>query len=132
MYRVLLPIDRNVGRATAQADAVLDLPGDPDGIAVTLLHVVAEREQPSVDHVERMASARNAAEALESAGIDIRREVRSGDAAEEILDAATDAEADVIVAGRGEDRLPDALFGGVAEAVLDRADRPVLVVRDEE
>jgi nucleotide-binding universal stress UspA family protein len=57
--------------------------------------------------------------------------VRDGDAAEEILRAADEVDADLLVVGThgrgGIDRL---ICGSVAEAVMRRSSRPVLVVRD--
>lgn len=131
MYRVLLPIDRNERRAAAQARAVLDLPAGADEIGVTLLHVVGEREDPTPDHVERMAAARTVADLFEAAGVDLDRTVRSGDPAEGILAAAAEIDADLIAIAGGAAGIEAVVFGSVAQDVLDRADRPVLVVDED-
>jgi nucleotide-binding universal stress UspA family protein len=59
--------------------------------------------------------------------------VRRGDASDAILSTADEVKADLIVVGthgrRGLDRL---LCGSVAESVLQRSSRPVLVVRQTE
>jgi nucleotide-binding universal stress UspA family protein len=53
-----------------------------------------------------------------------------GHAVEEILRAAEDTSCDVIVMGsHGRTGLYDRLMGGVAEAVMRRSGRPVLVVK---
>ena len=130
MYRVLVPIDRNEHRAAAQARAVLELPAAGDDLAVTLLHVVGEREDQADADLERMASARKAGGLLEAAGVAVDRAARSGDPASEVLAAAEAVEADLIAIARGRDDLGEVLFGSTAEAVLDRADRPVLVATE--
>ena len=67
-----------------------------------------------------------AAEELE---IDAEGEIMEGDAAEEIVDLARARDADMIVVGsRALGPLAATLLGSVSRAVIDAADRPVLVV----
>jgi len=73
--------------------------------------------------------------AAEELGIDAEGEIMEGDAAEEIVDLARSREADMIVVGsRALGPLAGTLLGSVSRAVVDAADRPVLVVtgRDSE
>jgi nucleotide-binding universal stress UspA family protein len=130
MYRVLVPIDRNERRAAAQARTVLDLPADPETMAVTLLHVVGEREPADDADVERMAAAKKASALLGDAGVAVDHAARSGDPPTEILAAVDAGDADLIAIARGREDLGEVLFGSTAEAVLDAATRPVLVAAD--
>jgi nucleotide-binding universal stress UspA family protein len=74
--------------------------------------------------------ARESAEELRRAGLVARTEVRSGDPAAEILDAALRADADLIVLGsRGRTGIVRAALGSVARNVLIHASCSVLIVR---
>lgn len=69
---------------------------------------------------------------LTGIGIPAQTEVRSGDAAQEIIRAATERQADLIVTGsRCLHRLDRWLLGSVARNVLLHADASVLIVRRE-
>lgn len=75
--------------------------------------------------ISHTASAR-----LADAGIDARTEVRCGDAAEEIVGAAADDQADLIVVGsRGRTGLERLFLGSVARNVLLEAPCSVLITR---
>ena len=70
------------------------------------------------------------AEAIRNIGIPTTPYVRSGDAAAQILDAATDFDSDLIVTGsRGLGQLERLLLGSVARNVLVHAGCSVLIVR---
>lgn len=61
---------------------------------------------------------------------DVEYQIREGDAAAEILRAADDESADLVVMGtHGRTGLDRLLAGSVAEAVMRRSNRPVLTVR---
>ena len=63
-------------------------------------------------------------------GVDPKLDVRIGQPAQEILDAAKEEEADAIfMATHGRTGLKHIVFGSVAERVVSRADCPVLTVR---
>ncbi len=63
-------------------------------------------------------------------GVSLVVRLAEGHAVEEILRAAEDSSCDLIVMGsHGRTGLYDRLMGGVAEAVLRRSSRPVLVVK---
>ncbi len=125
MYEALLAVDRDEERATAQASAVADLPGI-DEVRATLLHVFGEN--PTGASVGQVAAVRRARERLREAGVAVELRETSGDPAEEILDAADDIDADVVVVG-GRKRTPagKVLFGSVTQGVVLGTDRPVLV-----
>lgn len=88
---------------------------------------------------ESEAQARKRAEEgvrrAEQAGLKARAETRARDAsvAGAILDAADDLDAAVILMGtRGLTRFKSVLMGSVSNAVLQHADRPVIVVPSAE
>lgn len=125
----LTPIsDRVVGR-------VARLPLAEDA-RVTLLHVIPDGLTPTEQHIaERDANkalaeeARHLSERL-SPEIRVETSVRSGGAAKEIAAAAAQAQAELIVLGRGGGRaLRDMFLGSTAERVVRQARLPVLVIR---
>lgn len=68
--------------------------------------------------------------ALRPRGLQAEGQIRQGRAYEQILQAARDAGADLIVIGsRGETPLPRMHIGGVAQKVIGLAEHPVLVVQ---
>lgn len=75
--------------------------------------------------------AEEVAERLRSAGRAVEIEVRQGDAASEIIAAAEQRQADVVVLGsRGRSGLTRMMLGSVARNVLSGTDASVLVVRE--
>ena len=82
---------------------------------------------------EMMSYLESCAKPLRDAGFDVRLEVRFGDPVEEILSAAKDADADVIMmATHGHSALVQVVFGSVASRVVGSGVRPVLLVRPRE
>lgn len=64
------------------------------------------------------------------AGVEGESEILEGDAAEQILELARLRDADLIVVGsRDLGRVAGAVLGSVSHAIVDNADRPVLVVK---
>lgn len=97
-------------------------------------HAVAAQHASDVEeakaHHTRIAD--EAADRLRSAGREAVARMRTGDAAGEILGAAGDGAADLIVMGsRGRTGLTTMLLGSVARNVLQSTTSSVLVVRDE-
>lgn len=128
MYEVLLAIDDDRARAVAQAEAVLDLPGDPADVHATLLHVFTG-DNPGGASVHQVGAVRRARELLEDAGVEVTLDESSGDAAEEILLAAADRDVDLVtVSGRQRSPAGKALLGSASQEVLLQSDRPVLFV----
>jgi len=135
MYRILVPVDHSEERALEQAAYVTGLPLEGE-VAVSLLFVFGPETRVNLPDelkpfksADRVASVQAAAEHLAAAGIDATILEDSGDAATDILDAATDEDVDEIVMGshkRGP--LAEAIFGSVGERVINNTALPVTVV----
>jgi universal stress protein A len=97
--------------------------------SVTDTFTVVDRLWP----LEKTAGALldNAAERVRERGVAVKTRLATGDAADEILKAAADENADWIVMGtRGVTGVSRLLMGSVAEKVVRLAGCPVLTVRD--
>lgn len=144
--RILLATDGSPGAGSA-IDLVTRLPRFESGVDV--LHVVEcappFSDEIEVDPEEREAftmiekSLREEAEAylddasarLERAGGQVRRQVRVGAPAAEILAAAEDADADLIVLGsKGQHGDSNGRLGRTVRRVLKNSTRAVLIARD--
>ena len=117
LANVLVPVDRSPDPATAIefARRVAEIGGD-EGVTITLLHVGAENGMPHVA-------------AADGDGWTFTRMFRDGDPVEQILAAADEVKADLIVmptAGRAG--VFDVLRGSTTERVLRRAPCPLLAV----
>lgn len=139
MKRTLIAVD-----GSPSSDAALELGLEIAagvGAEVTLLHVVpfeegrpASRARAGVGkgaaHLEEgSVLARAAARAAEH-GISPRLELTPGDPADEVVAVADAIDAELVVLGsRGRGAVAGALLGSVSKAVLNAANRPVLVVR---
>jgi nucleotide-binding universal stress UspA family protein len=113
------------------------------GAAVTFVHVLPADEYiiagrgaaalPRPHHVEMDASdtaLKVATDAAEDAGVSYSLERISGDTVDEIIAVAEAKKADLLVVGsRGRGGIASAVLGSVSHGVLNRAKRPVLVVR---
>ncbi|WP_251330070.1 universal stress protein [Haloplanus pelagicus] len=129
MYHAVVGVDDNEERAVACARAVADLPGAETGARVTIIHSFTD--DPSGASAAEIDSVREATVYLEERGIEVDVTGSSGDPAERILDVASAADADLIVAaGRKRSPTGKALFGSVTQSVILNADRPVMVVGD--
>ena len=142
MYRILLPTDSDDQRARRVAEAIVDLPGDPGEIKVTILNVFEEfevtDEGPRVssdnyfDESDFPDSVDEVTEIFTPAGIESEKRREHGDPTETILAVAEEIDADLIAIG-GRKRSPagKVLFGSVTQSVLISSDRPVLVAMDD-
>jgi nucleotide-binding universal stress UspA family protein len=137
MYeRLLVAVDQSEVSSRVIA-AARDLASLSKG-KVWVLHV-REREfgrlglTPSELDEEAQEAVRDGVEALIQAGVDAQGEVREavyGHAAREIVNAAREHDAGVIVMGsRGRSDLAGLVVGSTAHKVIHLRDRPVLVVR---
>lgn len=124
--RVLVPLrgDVNVDRILTVVGAALR----ESDVSVTLFHARPEDEAPGVG--ERLLDG--AMEELVEAGIDATRletqSVQTDSPVDGIVDAA--AEHDVVVIGETEPSLVEDVLGDVPSRIVERAGRPVLIVRD--
>lgn len=143
MYRVLLPLDIDEDRATAQIDTLLSLPGELEDLSVVLLHVYEEIDTPadeagsefihelneSLEDLRDLPDSIDTAERrLEDAGVEYERQEKVGDPADGILDSATEFGADVILLGmRKRSPVGKALFGSVSQQVILNSELPVMI-----
>jgi nucleotide-binding universal stress UspA family protein len=125
--RVLVPIrsDVNLDRILSVVAALLD----ESEASVTLFHAVPEEdEDPTVGET----LLRGAADRLIDAGVDADRvdttTVESESPVDDIIDAAKNH--DVLIIGETDPSLVEHILGDVPTQVIERAGRPVLVVRD--
>lgn len=126
MYRVLLAVDENEGRAEACARAVTDLPGEPDELEVRILHSFTEN--PAGASATQVESVRVARDYLEEHGVPYEIDESSGDPADIVQEVADDMDADMIVlAGRKRSPAGKAIFGSVTQEVILNSTRNVLV-----
>jgi nucleotide-binding universal stress UspA family protein len=123
--RLLVPI-----RADVNLEAILSVVGAilADGDAtVTLLHAVEDDEAAEAGTV----LLRGAVDQLREAGVDEDRvetlTLDSNAPVDDIVDAATNH--DVLIIGESEPSLIETVIGDVPEVLIERTDRPVLVVR---
>ena len=131
MYHVLIPVDQSEERATAQAEAVADLPASDSEVSVTVLHIF--QDNPSGASVNQVGSVRRATEILEEAGVEYQLDEESGRPAAEIVERANELDVDCIcVAGRKRSPTGKALFGSVSQNVILDSERPVLFAHIED
>jgi nucleotide-binding universal stress UspA family protein len=128
MYRVLLPLDASEARAVAQVETVSSLPDASESVEVMLLHVFDDRETAETTSVVQLPSGSMAQDSLRTNRISVDTMTRYGDPAEQILEAADEVDADMIVlGGRKRSPLGSFLFGSVSQAVTLDATRPVVI-----
>lgn len=142
MYPVLVPVDEHESRVRAQIDAVRDLPGGPDGVAVELLFVEEELEfgddgDPQIGSVETNVEDLSdlpstisvALEELEDDGFEATVNSAVGSPPAAIVDLAERLDVDELVVGtRRRSPVGKVLFGSVTQAVILDCNRPVKVV----
>lgn len=128
MYRVLVPIDSSEARTRAQIEAVSALPNATDSVEVTLLRVFTDREAAENTSVTQLSTGKTAEERLTASGLTVETMARHGEAAEQILGAAAEIDADLIaLGGRKRSPLGSLIFGSVSQAVMLDATRPVVI-----
>jgi nucleotide-binding universal stress UspA family protein len=138
MYRVLVPVDDDVDRATAQAEYVTNLPSADEDVEAILLFVFhgdgeeLPEELKQFNNASRVQSVRRAREHLEDAGVETTVREDSGDTTQDIIDDAEENDVDAIVLG-GRKRSPagKAIFGSVTQSVILNTDRPVVVTGEK-
>jgi nucleotide-binding universal stress UspA family protein len=146
LRHIILAVDESEHAAhAAESAARLPLPGETE---FTVVHVIRpyhlqpgwlnpdrERFDYMVEEVRRSREAagqeivERERSRLEQAGRKARAEVRMGDPAEEILKAASERGADLIIAGaRGASLIEGLLVGSVADRLLNAATCSLLIV----
>jgi nucleotide-binding universal stress UspA family protein len=124
-HRILFAGDLS-DRSHAAFGAACSLAGE-SGVDLHVLHVVASRDDRKEIQDELRAFYRAAPP------LAVHYLVRHGDAPDTILRTADQVEADLIVVGtHGRSGLDRMLCGSVAESVMQRSRRPVLVVRQSD
>lgn len=126
--RILVPIDGSA-LALEVASPVAELV-NAFGARVTLVHVLPPKPAMggTVAHAERVVEEAKALFTEE--GVDCEGLIRTGDAAEEIVDAAELGRADLVACtSHGRSGIARAMLGSVAEQVLRTCPVPLLVLR---
>lgn len=128
MYQVLMPIDDDEERVSAQTETVLELLRETGELEVTLLHVFDDDERAESTSPAQLATGRAVRDRLTEHGATIDQRSRSGDPAEEILATAREIGANMIVlGGRKRSQLGALMFGSVSQKVVREARRPVAI-----
>lgn len=126
MYEVVVAVGQNEERARSQARTIADLPGSREEVRAILVHVFSDN--PEGASVDQVASVRRAREILTDADVEVRLAERSGDPAAEILEEATERDANAIcLAGRKRSPAGKAVFGSVTQNVILETERAVIV-----
>lgn len=99
MHNTLLPVDSSEERATAQSDAVRDVPHAAEEVRVYLLHVFGDRDIAEKTAVRQTTGGNVAHERLGRVGIDVEPMSRHGDPAQEVM---LDTSRPVVVTGEAE------------------------------
>ena len=130
MYRALIPVDRDAGRAFHQAKYVERLADDGRDLEATVLYVVPPDEFDQADEVAfgEIDTAVEAADMLEDAGIVVHRIVDDGSVSEEILRTGNEFDVDeLVMGGRKRSGASRVLLGSTVQDVLLSTERPVTV-----
>ncbi|MFB6086507.1 MAG: universal stress protein [Halodesulfurarchaeum sp.] len=129
-YHVLMPVDRDQDRATAQVDYLLDSPMAPEDLVVRMLYVLP-REDADIDDEENFEgneAAIEAANRLEGAGATVARRMDTGSISGAILEHAEEIDADqIVMSGRKRNGVSDVLLGSTATDVIQATKRPVVM-----
>lgn len=126
MYDVVVGVDENEARATAQATAIGELPGAAERIRTVVAHAPDVGEDRPV---EKIPSVEAAVTGLRKRGITVETTPLDTDPGAELLELAKRRDADAIcVAARPNRSTTDTIvFGSVTRDVLARADCTVIV-----
>lgn len=126
MTTILLSIDTDIERATAQAESLITLPLEATETNIVLYHVFRAGDEGA--DAENLKSVTEAKKRLEEANFHVEVSQSSGDATRNILEKAEEIDADMIsLAGRQRSPTGKALFGSVTQNVILKSDRTVLL-----
>ncbi|MGI6590466.1 MAG: universal stress protein [Eggerthellaceae bacterium] len=124
--RVLIACDGSKASLDAARFALSAL--DLKHAAVDVVSVVASDTPQARDVGEQ--NVRKTATLLADQGVECSSEVRQGKAPDEIIAAANEKQADLVVMGcRGLSGLQSAVMGSVSRTVAEYTDKPVLIVK---
>ena len=143
MYELLVPVDRNEGRAEAQVEAILGAPYDAEEVAARVLHVVEDVDTPfsgtgpgyaeamevAIEDLEGLpGTVATVAAALRDAGIETTVHETRGVPTDAILAVVEAIDADAVAIGcRRRTPVGKVVFGSVAQEVIRRAACPIVV-----
>lgn len=135
MYRVLVPLNGGIDRATRQASYVANLPCADSDVEAVLAHTMDEEERSvneNMQRADRVDTVRRAKEILTEAGVDTETRTLSSPPKDGIVSLAEAESIDEIVMG-GRKRSPaeKAILGSVTQSVILNADIPVTVTGGE-
>lgn len=137
MYRVLIPVDRNVERSMNQSEYVTSLPGDSAEIEATVLFVFVDKSGDDVpfdtvdpgnwepEDVDSVVAVRDH---LEDHGVDVETRLEESDSpAHAIVSVADELDVNEIVMGGRQREGVSALLGSVSRDVQLSSGRPVSI-----
>ena len=131
MYRVLVPLDTDMDRATKQVAYVSALPCASEAVEAVLAHSLSdeERSAPSdMQRPDRVDTVKTAKEQLAESDIAVDTIALSSPPSEGILSRLTDGDFDeVVLGGRKRSPTEKAILGSVTQTVILNADIPVTV-----
>lgn len=130
MYRVIVPVDRDVDRAEKQARYVERLAREGAAVEATVLWVVAQKRlvRAVEDEFADVESAVAAADRLEAAGVPVERVVGDGEVSQEVVRVADESDADeIVMGGRKRTGVTQVILGSTVHDVVLSAERPVTV-----
>lgn len=130
MYSVLVPVDESVERAERQASFVASLPDANSKVEALVMYVKEADYQGAPDlALEDVDSAMVAIESLEEAGVSCEGRLLKGMVAKNILEAADEIDAEVIVmGGRKRSGVSKVVLGSITQDIVLSADRPVTIL----
>ena len=130
MYQILVGIDTDVDRASAQASTIESLPAASEEVSATLFHVF--QDNPEGRSVQQLDAVRAVADSFDEAGVEYEYYEASGEPASELIRTAEEREVDMIcLSGRKQTPAGKVIFGSVTQAVILGTDVPVVTVSPE-
>ncbi|RQG97706.1 universal stress protein [Natrarchaeobius chitinivorans] len=125
MYRILVPVDTDLGRALHQAKHVARVANSGADIEATVLHVTPEWRQRRFSEND---AAVEAVEHLEAEGVPVTRALEQGKVSQRIVEVADEREIhEIVMGGRKHSGVTMAVIGSIVQDVVLSADRPVTI-----